>query len=62
MKGNVKVTSSKHWANISGNDIGAGLLRNTAVDAEIKALLPWGIAQRRALEQCRGFLGFERNT
>lgn len=51
MKGNVKVTSSKHlWANISGNDTGVGLPRNTATDAEITGSDPMGNhPEKRAL-------------
>lgn len=61
MKGNVKLTSSKLLqANIRGNDTGVGLFRNTAVDAEIIGSKPVGDSpEKTALEQCRGFLGFE---
>lgn len=61
MKGSVKVTLSKLlWANISGNDTGVGLLRNTVMNAEIIGSEPMGHnPQHRGLEQCQGFLGFE---
>lgn len=43
MKGNIKVTSSKLlWAYISGNDTGVGLLRDTAMNAEITGSEPRG--------------------
>lgn len=42
-KGNIKVASSKHlWAYVSGNDTGVGLLRNTAMNAEITGSEPSG--------------------
>lgn len=61
MKGNIKVTLSKHlWANISGNDTVVGRFRNTAMNAEIVGSEPMGhSAEIRALEQCQAFLGFE---
>lgn len=45
-KGNIKVTLSKLGANISGNDTGAGLFRNTAMNAESLTLSSWATAQR----------------
>ena len=63
LKGNDKVTLSKLFlANISENDTGVGLFRNIAVDAEITGSKPMGGSpEKRALEQCQGFLGFERS-